>query len=109
MYLSNRSLPKQVPEEIAVIPGEYEFVADENVVPDLSGTFYGPSSNLMVGMDCCVYCEEVESRPWLGRILRLYPETSEFDIHWYKEGNKIVFTTYSLNLTFLKQSYSLFQ
>ena len=33
-----------------------------------------------------VYSEahEGNERPWLGRVVEVYPDLKEFDIHWYK-------------------------
>ena len=80
--------PKQVAEPVAIVPDEYAFVAEENDVPTISGTLYedDSSSNLMLDMDLCVYTETKENRPWIGRVANLFPQSRQFDVHWYEVG-----------------------
>ena len=59
-----RDLPRQQRQEAAVVPDEYEFIVNEEEVPELRGTLYSNDSsvtngesNLLVGMDVCVYTE----------------------------------------------------
>ena len=59
-----RDLPRQQPQEAAVVPDEYEFIVNEEEVPELRGTLHSDNSsvnngesNLLVGMDVCVYTE----------------------------------------------------
>ena len=79
-------LPKQVAEPVTSVPDEYAFVTEENDVPSISGTLYEheSSSNLMLEMDLCVYTETRENRPWIGRVSNLFPQSRQFDIHWYE-------------------------
>ena len=81
-----RHLPKQQPEPPGLVPDEYAFLTEENVVPPLSGTVYEAVETLMVGMDVCVYTKEMNDRPWLGRIVSLSPSTNEFELQWYEVG-----------------------
>ena len=60
------------------------FMYKENIVPDLKGKHYGPGSDLAEGIDVCVYTTERKSRPWLGRVRRVFPESLEFEINWYQ-------------------------
>ena len=46
--------PKQLPEPVATVPDEFEFVSEGHLVPALSGTLYEGFS-LLVNMDVCVY------------------------------------------------------
>ena len=73
-----------------MMPNEYQFVIEEDVVPELQGTLHGAHSNLVPGMDVCVYTPESDSRPWLGRVTSVFPETSEFMIHWYQGGTNLI-------------------
>ena len=86
-FISFSELPRQIREPAAVMPNEYQFVIEEDVVPELQGTLHGVHSNLVPGMDVCVYTPESDSRPWLGRVTAVYPETSEFMVHWYQGRN----------------------
>ena len=56
---------------------------EEDVVPGISDTIYHDAA-LMQNMDVCVYTASRENRPWLGRCIHVYPETNEFDCHWYE-------------------------
>ena len=81
--ISSRSLPRQKPAPLAVIPDEYEFVEWETSAPPLGGTHY-ESTTLLAGMDVCVYRDSREALPWLGRVVEVFPNSKEFDIHWYE-------------------------
>ena len=44
---------------------------------------YDASPALMVNMYVIVYTKE-PNRPWGGLVVALYPESKEFDIHWFE-------------------------
>ena len=72
---------------MAVLPNEYEFVVEENVVPQLRGTHYGTHSNLVPGMDVCVFTQDAtdeDNLPWLARAVEVFPDSGEFTAHWYQ-------------------------
>ena len=50
----------------------------------MRGTEYGLQTDLVEGLDVCVYTQDLETRPWLGRVVKVFPESLEFEIHWYK-------------------------
>ena len=54
------------------------------MAPELRGAHYGPGTDLAVGLDVCVYTHNRSTRPWLGRVVGIFPETMEFDCHWYQ-------------------------
>ena len=73
-----------MPEPVAVVPDEFAYVTQENVVPTIRGTLYEDYSALMANMDVCLFTENKDTRPWLGRVLDVFPETQEFKVHWYE-------------------------
>ena len=56
----------------------------EDVIPEITGLEYGPQTDLAPGLDVCVFTEDQKTRPWLGRVLEVFPEELTFDIHWYQ-------------------------
>ena len=72
----------------------------EGNAPQLIGEFYpedvtdGDLENeIHEGIDVCIYTENMRSRPWVGRILRVC-EDNEFILQWYsrKSSRSTVFT-----------------
>ena len=80
-------MPKQTPEEAAVVPSEYDFVVEDDIVPEIRGTHVGSHSNLVPGMDVCLFTNESsedDTLPWLARAVEVFPDTGEFSAHWYQ-------------------------
>ena len=40
---------------------------------------------LQDGTDVCIYTASKRSRPWVGRVLKTYPEEGEFEVQWYEK------------------------
>ena len=40
---------------------------------------------LLDGTDVCIYTASKRSRPWVGRVLKTYPEEGEFEVQWYEK------------------------
>jgi hypothetical protein len=95
-----QDLPRQV-DLCNQLPDDLENLENDkyNDIPDLSGEVFPEvlddevlpeavddadfSADIQVGMDVCIYSQTVDSRPWVGRVLKKC-SNSTFLIHWYE-------------------------
>ena len=59
-------------------------ITQETSHPELKGTFYEKETDLVAGLDVLIYTEDLDSRPWLARVLKVLPLGKKFLAHWYK-------------------------
>ena len=77
-------LPKPSQETLSA-NSENDIQEDRLDVPELQGERY---FSVKEGQDVTIYTEERTSRPWIGRIARVFPEKREFDIQWLSRVGK---------------------
>ena len=90
MRLEN--LPKFLPlEDNPHLPDEFSFVDETNeVLPELIGDVFEENlfdANVCKDLDVLVYTDDVQGRPWLGRILEIL-EGRRFLCHWYQRHGR---------------------
>ena len=88
-------LPKQievhptVPEHLRVVEDTHELAGDLYPEEIFDGHL---EDEVHVGMDVCIYTEDLRTRPWVGRIIQIR-ENKRFVLQWYsrKSGRGKVF------------------
>ena len=80
--LNLSDLPK-FSEETHSVESVFEFEQEDDA-PELRGQAY---FSVKTGEDLTIYTQN-EERPLIGRVVKVYPESKEFDIHWLARVGK---------------------
>ena len=65
---------------------EYDFQEEDHLeVPQLRGETY---FSVQEGQDVTIYTEDKSSRPWIGRVIKIYSDKREFDVQWLTRVGK---------------------
>ena len=85
-----QSLPKQAVQPEPSLPDEYNFVVENEALPEIVGDVFEEGlfdSNISIDQDVVVYTECKEGRPWIGRVKEIIQDR-KFMIQWYQRQGK---------------------
>ena len=90
--------PKYADEEQVPNEDGDDFGLEEDAhVPELGGELHFA---VRVGQDVVLYTEDTVSRPWIGRVTEIFPDSRQFEVHWMEKGTSCTYgiINYGLSL-----------
>ena len=86
-----QNLPKFQQSEDPKLPDEFSFVVDANeALPEITGDIFEENlfdMNVRKDLDIVLYTDNVQSRPWVGRIVEVLVDR-KFRLQWYQRNGR---------------------